>query len=76
MNEIIKLSRKFVILGFFVFALGFFLYADLGGERAGASACCSDCDASFAQCMQETNGDFWFCVNETFPCYNHCDPDC
>lgn len=75
MKNILKLSRKFVVLGAMLFSLGFVTFADFGTKQCGAAPCCSECETRYQDCI-DSGGTHQYCINWSNSCWRWCDFDC
>ena len=50
MQNIFKLSRKFVLLAVMLLGLSFVVFSDFGTTATGAAPCCSQCEAQENEC--------------------------
>lgn len=76
MKNILKVSRKFIVLAIMLFALGVLTFTDFGAAPSGASQlCCSDCDPNHNSCI--LGGGRWAqCEREARYCWQYCDIYC
>ncbi|HEX8369735.1 MAG TPA: hypothetical protein VF604_14410 [Pyrinomonadaceae bacterium] len=76
MKNILKLSRKFLVLGAMLFALGFVTFTDFGTAPTGASLfCCSECEPIYQNCI-DGGGTPTQCNQQANYCWRHCDFGC
>ena len=80
-KDILKLSRKLLILTILSGALFFTLGIKANSAAAGATTCCSDCELDKALCMsycQIHPGTplCHDCTNDYHTCFLTCDPGC
>jgi len=75
MRNIFKLGRKFIVLGTMLFALGFLTFTDSGTAPTDASACCSECEAVYLNCIN-AGGTPAQCNLQANFCWRHCDMGC
>jgi hypothetical protein len=75
MKNILGLSRKFVILGVMLFALGFMTFTDVGTTPQGAAPCCSECETRYDDCIAG-GGDPTYCANWANSCWRWCSFSC
>ena len=77
MQNIFKLSRKFVLLTAMLIGLSFVAFTDFGSTATGAAPCCSYCDSIEAQCEAMPPGpDQDRCYQRAFNCYSWCNFGC
>lgn len=75
MKNILKLSRKFVVLAVMLFALGVLTFSDFGAAPSGAAPCCSDCESIYQDCI-DGGGTPAQCFQQSNSCWRWCDFDC
>ena len=66
MKNILKITRKFLVLGAMLFALGLALSSN-NLTTAGAAPCCSECEAGQQQCIDDGGT-----PSECFQLYRSC----
>ncbi len=77
MQNIFKLSRKFVLLAVMLVGLGFFVFSDFGTNSAGAAPCCSDCFAEEEYCYTLPPGpEYDECMRWVRSCFRWCSFSC
>lgn len=77
MQNIFKLSRKFVLLAVMLVGLSFAIFTDFGSTATGAAPCCSDCFAQEEYCATLPPGpERDECRDSVFRCFRWCDFDC
>jgi hypothetical protein len=75
MKNILKLSRKFVVLVAMLFALGVLTFTDFGTAPSDAAPCCSECEAVYLNCVN-AGGTPAQCNLQANFCWRHCDINC
>ena len=75
MKNILKLSRKFVILAAMLFALGVFTFTDFGTVASGSAPCCSECETRYDDCIAGGGTPQW-CANWANSCWRWCSFSC
>ncbi|MGC2236564.1 MAG: hypothetical protein WA584_10410 [Pyrinomonadaceae bacterium] len=75
MKSIIKLSRKFILLGAMLFALGFVVSTDFGTTEVAAAPCCSICEDYYDNCIALGHTPE-YCLPRQESCWRYCNPYC
>lgn len=75
MKNLAKLSKKMIMLGVMLFALGIFTFTDLGTSASGAAPCCSECETIYQDCI-DVGGTPSECIQQQNRCFRWCSFGC
>jgi hypothetical protein len=75
MKNILKVSRKFIILAVMLFALGTMVFTDFGTVSSGSAPCCSECETRYEDCIAG-GGTPTYCANWANSCWRWCSFSC
>ncbi len=77
MQNIFKLSRKFILLTLMLVGLSFVAASDFGTTAAGAAPCCSQCEAQENYCWSLPPGpEADDCIRRANNCWRWCSFSC